>query len=77
MIQRLHQPRHPANAAFKEGETQVREPIQRTAHDKPRRAHHISQREAERAGEHFETIITFAADQPGVTILGFEDAGPG
>src|ERR1041385_8967909 len=74
MIERPHQPRYPTDAAFEHGDAQGGEPIEHAAHDQPGRTYHVREREPERGRQHFESVIAFAADQPGMTMLRFEHA---
>ena len=74
MIERSHQPRHPADAAFEHSDAQSREAVEDSAEDQPRRADHVGQGKAERGGEHLEALVALAADQPRMAMLQFEDA---
>ena len=72
-VERVHQPRHPADAALEETELQSRKAVEHTAEDQARRAHHVGQGKAERGGKMLVSLKTFAADQPRMAMLQFED----
>ena len=65
----MHQPRHPADAAFEEGKLQSRESVQHAAKNEPRRANHIRQRKPKRGGKMLKALEAFAADEPGMAVL--------
>src|SRR4029453_484461 len=71
-VERVHQPRHPADAAFEEAELQRRKAIEHAAKDQAGGADHIRQWKAERRWKMLIALITLAADQPWMAMLQFE-----
>src|SRR5581483_3427246 len=69
MIERRHEPRHPADTAFEEGEAQRREAVEHAAEYEARGGNHVGQRKAQRCGKKREAFVALAAYEPRMAVL--------
>src|SRR5882757_5083332 len=76
-VERVHQPWHPADAAFEETELQSRKAVENPAENQTSSADHISQRKPERGRKMLIALKTLGADEPRVAMLQLKNASGG